>query len=118
MMVTAAIRSRPRPQRFWIKWPAPGISHPIAGATIGIIPPAATGRALSFVLATAIGLPKLRATNCGLRLSDDDEFFLYSPRHFRRRLADQHIHLAAHAEFRQVNARFHREAGIGKQFAD
>jgi hypothetical protein len=31
------IKSRPRIQRFWIKWPAPGMSQPTAGATTAIV---------------------------------------------------------------------------------
>jgi hypothetical protein len=37
MVVIEAMINSPRIQRFWMRWPAPGINHPIAGAMTDIL---------------------------------------------------------------------------------
>ncbi len=37
MVQMEAMSSEPRIQRFWIKWPAPGMSHPNAGAMTAML---------------------------------------------------------------------------------
>src|SRR5690348_2475782 len=119
MMVTAPISSRPLPQRFWMRCPAPGISHPIAGATTAIIPPAATGA--SVVFATAIEPLSVVCRCClwpAIRDLDDYQLFLDFTGDFGARLAYEHVDFAAHPELRQIDPGLHREARVRQQFAD
>src|SRR5450432_708039 len=99
--VTIDTKSRPpRIQRFCIMWPAPGISQPTAGASTDIT---LTGSGVALVL-SVVEFAILNGHNLALNF----------PRHFRRLVAHQHVHLAAHAKLRQVDAGLNREAGVGK----
>src|SRR5258708_22031346 len=99
--VTIDTKSRPpRIQRFCIMWPAPGISQPTAGASTLMT---LTGSGVALVL-SVVEFAILDGHNLALNFS----------RHFCRLGAHQHVHLAAHAKLRQVDAGLNREAGVGK----
>src|SRR5579872_2122187 len=87
--------SPPRIQRFCIMWPAPGISQPTAGASTDIT---LTGSGVALVLSVV-----------ELAMLDGHNLALNFPRHFRRLVAHQHVHLTADAKFRQIDAGLNRE---------
>src|SRR5579864_53750 len=97
-----------------MRCPAPGMSHPRAGASTDIFEVCAAGfvvtasflTEVSGIFALVGGAPAPRAS------SDDHEFSLYFTSYFGMVAADQHIHLAAHAEFLQVNSRFDGKAAV------
>src|SRR5882757_9887831 len=93
-------RRPPRIQRFCIMWPAPGISQPTAGASTDMT---LTGSGVALVL-SVVEFAILDGHNLALNFSSN----------FRRLGAHQHVHFAAHAKLRQVNAGLNREAGVGK----
>src|SRR6266852_5013765 len=88
--VTIETNSRPpRIQRFCIMWPAPGINQPTAGASTLIT---LTGSGVTLVLSVV-----------EFAILDGHNLALNFPRDFRRLVAHQHVHFAAHAKFRQVD---------------
>src|SRR5258708_6249531 len=93
-------RRPPRIQRFCIMWPAPGISQPTAGASTDMT---LTGSGVALVLSVV-----------EFAILDGHNLALDFPGYFGRLLAHQHIHFAAHAKLRQVDAGLNREAGVGK----
>src|SRR5579864_759659 len=80
--------------------PAPGISHPIAGASTAIVLTGAASATFALLVEFAI--------------LDNHNLALNFSRHFRRLGAHQDVDLAAHAKLRQINAGLDREAGVGK----
>src|SRR5882757_4911299 len=50
-------------------------------------------------------------------VSDADELALYRSRHHSPAGLSQHIYLAAHSKFREIDSRFHGEAGVGQDQA-
>ena len=52
MVLMEAMSNRPRIQRFWIRWPAPGISHATAGAITDMLGDA--GVAGAFCVSVAV----------------------------------------------------------------
>src|SRR2546423_11489038 len=104
-MTTEDISRSPRIQRRWIKCPAPGISQPIAGASMAKV---VSGGAVSMT-------PAVRVVVSAISLFYDlyqHKFRLFPSGDFGVALCGEDVHFAAHAELGEVDTRLDREAGV------
>src|SRR5579864_8108820 len=101
-----------------MRCPAPGISHPTAGANTDMLDVWAAGFATTASFLTEVsGIFVLAGGTTTPTASDDHEFRLYFTSYFGMVAADQHIHFAAYPEFLQVNSRFDGKTAVWKNAA-
>src|SRR5436305_1565984 len=106
MITTEPMSSRPRPQRFWIRCPAPGMSQPIAGASTAIDDICVAGAGATASLLTGESA-----------ISDDYDLVLNSTSYLGALAAHQHVHFAAYTELRQVHAWLNRKTTVRQNAA-